>query len=293
MNRLKTLMLLAALTALLLWLGELVGGRSGMIVALFIAAIMNFGSYWFSDKIVLSMYGAQPVSQEEAPELYEIVGELARRERMPMPKIYILPEDTPNAFATGRNPQHAAVAVTAGILKLLNRDELFGVLAHELGHVKHRDTLIMSVVATIAGALSMLSRMAMWGGMGGSRYGRRDDRGSNPILALIGIIVAPIIAMLIQLAISRSREYGADEEGAHVSGDPLALASALQKIEAYSRRIPMRAGSPATAHLFIINPFKEGGLAALFSTHPPTEARIARLMKLAQASGQWDSDRAA
>ncbi|HXG66368.1 MAG TPA: zinc metalloprotease HtpX [Blastocatellia bacterium] len=225
------------------------------------------------------MYQAQPVSEANAPELYRVVREIAARIGMPMPKVYIIPEEAPNAFATGRNPQNAAVAVTAGLLRLLDREELRGVLAHELGHVRNRDTLISTVAATLAGALGYLAQMAMWG----MAFGRSDDDDgdSNPLLGLVGIILAPIAAALIQMAISRSREYLADESGAQLSGNPLALASALRKIEGWSRQVPMHSGTPATAHLFIINPFS-GGLAGLFSTHPPTAERVARLENLAR-----------
>lgn len=281
MNRIKTVMLLAALTALFLFIGQALGGRTGLVVAIVFAGLMNFASYWWSDKIVLRMYGAQEISESDAPELFRIVRELALRGGMPMPKVYIIPEETPNAFATGRNPQHAAVAVTQGILRLLSREELSGVIAHELGHVRNRDTLIMTVAATLAGALSHLATMAMWGAMLGGRSDDDDDGGS-PLGGLLGIIFAPIAAALIQMAISRSREFMADEEGARLSGNPLALASALRKIESWSKRLPIHSGSPATAHLFIINPFSGGGMMSLFSTHPSTEARIERLEEMAR-----------
>lgn len=288
MNRVKTGMLLAALTALFLWIGQALGGQGGFMIALIFAAIMNFASYWWSDRIVLRMYGAQEVSEAQAPELFAMVRGLAQRTNLPMPKVYLIPEEAPNAFATGRNPQHAAVAVTAGITRLLTRDELSAVLAHELGHVKNRDTLITTVAATIAGALSMLANMAMWGMMLGGRSDDDDEGGGGLIGGLLGIIIAPIAAALIQMAISRSREFMADETGAHISGNPLALASALKKIEAYSLQLPMHSGSPATAHLFIINPFKGAAMANLFSTHPPTEARVERLQAIArgQSSGR-------
>ncbi|HVG19549.1 MAG TPA: zinc metalloprotease HtpX [Blastocatellia bacterium] len=281
MNRLKTAMLLAALTALLLWIGQALAGQAGLLVALVFAGLMNFASYWWSDKIVLRMYGAQELTESQAPGLYAIVRDLAHRESLPMPRLYLIPEETPNAFATGRNPEHSAVAVTAGITRLLSREELAAVLAHELGHVRNRDTLITTVAATIAGALSMLANMAMWGMMMGGRSDD-DEEGGNPIAGLLGIIVAPIAAALIQMAISRSREFLADESGARLSGNPLALASALRKIEEWSRRVPMTGGSPATAHLFIINPFAGMGMAQMFSTHPSTEARVARLEALAR-----------
>jgi len=281
MNQLKTLILLATLTALLLFVGQALAGRGGFMIALMFAGVMNFAAYWWSDKIVLRMYGAQEIDEAQAPDLFAVIRQLAQRARMPMPRVYIIPQETPNAFATGRNPQHAAVAVTEGIMRLLDRDELAGVLAHELGHVQNRDTLTMTVAATLAGALSHLANMAMWGAMlgGGSS---RDDEGGNPIAGLLGTMLAPLAATLIQMAISRSREFAADEHGAHLSANPLALASALRKIEAYSQRIPMTGGSPATAHLFIINPFSGGGLVRLFSTHPSTEERIARLQALAR-----------
>lgn len=280
MNRLKTLVLLATLTALLLFVGQALGGRGGLMIALVFAAVMNFAAYWWSDKIVLRMYGAQEIDEAQAPELFALVRRLAQRAHIPMPRVYIIPEETPNAFATGRNPHNAAVAVTEGILRMLDRDELAGVLAHELGHVRNRDTLIMTVAATLAGALSHLANMAMWGAMFGGRSD--EEEGSHPIAGLLGIIIAPIAATLIQMAISRSREFLADEYGARLSGNPLALASALRKIEAWSQRIPITTGSPATAHLFIVNPFSGGGLVRLFSTHPSTEERIARLQAMAR-----------
>jgi heat shock protein HtpX len=279
MNRMKTMMLLAALTALFLWIGRALGGQNGLMIALIFAAVMNLGAYWFSDKIVLRMYRAQEVSDADAPELVGTVRDLAARMNMPMPKVYIIPEEAPNAFATGRNPSHAAVAATEGILKILNRDELEGVLGHEMGHVTNRDTLISTVAATLAGALSQLASMAMWTGMLGGRNDR--DGESNPMVGLVGIIMAPIAASLIQLAISRSRELIADETGAKVSGYPLALASALKKLEAWKQQLPPIQGTPATAHLFIVNPFTRQGLAGLFSTHPPTAERVARLEKMA------------
>ena len=277
----KTLVLLAAMTALILAVGQMLGGRGGMMLALIFAAVMNLGSYWFSDKIVLAMYHAQPVTEAEAPEIYGIVAELVQRADIPMPKVYIIPEEAPNAFATGRNPEHAAVAVTQGILRILDRNELSGVLAHELGHVQHRDTLIMAIAATFAGAISHLATMAMWGAMlGGGRHSD-DEEGGGAFGAIVAMIVAPFAAMLIQMAISRSREYLADEAGAQFSGNPIYLANALRKLESSKQEIPMQAGSPATAHLFIVNPFSGGGMAKLFSTHPSTEERIARLEAMA------------
>lgn len=284
MNRIKTAMLLAALTALLVWIGYALGGQAGLIIAVIFAGLMNFASYWWSDKIVLRMYHAKEVSESQAPELYQIVRDLAMRAGIPMPKVYLIPEETPNAFATGRNPQHAAVAVTAGITRLLSREELAAVLAHELGHVRNRDTLIMTVAATIAGALSMLTNMAMWGMMLGGRTDDDED-GASPLAGLVGIIVAPIAAALIQMAISRSREFLADESGARLSGNPLALASALRKIDEWSRRVPIHSGTPATAHMFIINPFAGASMARMFSTHPSTEARVERLEAMARQGG--------
>lgn len=283
MNRLKTAMLLATLTVLFLVVGQALGGRGGFAIALLFAGVMNFASYWWSDKIVLRMYNAQEIDASQAPELFGIVQRLAQRAQIPMPRVYIIPEETPNAFATGRDPQHAAVAVTEGTLRLLDRDELAGVLGHELGHVQNRDTLIMTVAATLAGALSYLANMAMWSAMLGGRSSEEGE-GQSPLTGFLGILIAPIAATLIQTAISRSREYIADERGAQLCGNPLALASALRKIESWSQRIPMAAGSPATAHLFIINPFTRGGLARLFSTHPATEERIARLEALARGN---------
>jgi heat shock protein HtpX len=271
-NAFKTFLLLTGLTLFLLFVGQLLGGQRGMMTALVFAAVLNFVSYFFSDKIAIWSSGAQPVAREQLPRLYEIVERLCAKTGLPMPKLYVIPTDSPNAFATGRNPGHASVAVTAGILKILNDDELEGVLAHELGHVRNRDILISSVAATIAGAITMLARMAFWFGGGGGD----DDRRGSPIAALAMMILAPFAAMLIQLAISRSREFGADETGAHFTGNPYALASALQKLEQWSQRVPM-AASPSTAHLYIIKPLLGMNLGNLFSTHPSTAERIARL----------------
>ena len=273
-NTFKTAFLLTALTLLLMFIGRIFGGENGMVLALVFAAIMNFVSYFFSDKIALAMYRAQPVSREQLPRAYAAVERLTQKIGIPMPKMYVIPTDSPNAFATGRNPQHASVAVTHGILQLLNDEELEGVLAHELGHVNNRDILISSVAATIAGAITMVSRFGFFFGGGDSR-----DRRGGGLTGLFMLIVAPIAAALIQLAVSRSREYQADATGAHFTGNPYALASALQKIDAYSRRLPMQA-APSTAHLFIIQPFLgvNGGMFAnLFSTHPPIAKRIERL----------------
>ena len=276
-NVVKTALLLGALSAMFLFIGESVGGGQGLVVGFMFAAITNLASYWFSDKIVLRMYGAQEVGPEH--KLYRVVSRLASRAGLPQPRCYVIPEQSPNAFATGRDPQHAAVAATAGILQMLDEDELEGVLAHELAHVKHRDILISSIAATLAAAIMMLSRFAMfWGG------GRDSDReGANPIALLATIILAPLAAVLIQAAISRSREYDADAGGAGIAGSPNGLISALRKIEAAARAVPLDA-NPATAHMFIVNPFSGGGLLGLFSTHPPTERRIAALRQLDRLS---------
>ncbi len=273
----KTGLLLAALTALFLLIGDVAGGRNGMVMAFGLAVLMNFGAYWFSDKIVLAMYRAQPIQESDSTRLFSIVRRAATSAHLPMPKVYVIPTETPNAFATGRNPQHAAVAATEGILKVLNDDELEGVMAHELTHVKNRDTLISSVVATIAGAISMLANMAMWAGIFG---GGRDRNRGNGIGLLVMAIVAPLAAVLIQTAISRAREFMADEGGAKISRKPLALAGALRKLQNANLRVPMQA-NPSTAHLFIVNPLSGGSMLSLFSTHPPVEQRIARLQEMA------------
>jgi heat shock protein HtpX len=280
MNTLKTAFLLTGLTLLLVLAGDYFGGRNGMILAFLFAAAMNFFSYFYSDKIALKMYSAQPVTREELPRVYQVVERMTQRIGIPMPKIYVIPTDSPNAFATGRNPQHASVAVTNGILNLLNDDELEGVLAHELGHVKNRDILTSSIAATLAGAITILARMGYWaalfGGYGGG--GRDRERGGGGIGALFMLILAPIAAALIQLAVSRSREYEADATGAHITGNPYALASALEKLDAYSKRLPLQASS-TNAHLFIVAPMiSTRDLAGLFSTHPPIPKRIERLI---------------
>jgi len=285
MNGFRTTILLAALTALVVWIGQMVGGPNGAVLALIMAGAMNFFSYWFSDKIVLKMYGAQEISANDDPELYGIVRDLTARAGLPMPKVYIIPEETPNAFATGRNPEHAAVAVTQGIRRILNKRELSGVLGHELSHVKHRDILISSIAATLAGAISYLAYMAQWAAIFGGGSRDREEGGSNIFSLLFMMIVAPLAAMLIQMAVSRSREYMADEGGAKVSGDPLALASALRKLEMGAQNIPLQvsdATANSTAHMFIVNPLTGAGLAKLFSTHPPMEERIARLEAMAK-----------
>jgi heat shock protein HtpX len=271
------------LTVIFILVGTMIGGKSGAIYAFIFAALMNFFSYWFSDKIVLRMYSAREVTQGEAPELYGIVAELTSKASLPMPKVYIMENDTPNAFATGRNPEHAAVAVTTGILRILSRDELMGVIGHELSHIQHRDILIGTIAATMAGAISILATMARWGAMFGGV--RSDDEegggGGNILVVMIVSIFASIAAMLVQMAISRSREYLADEGGAHLS-HPLSLARALGKLEVAAQRVPMNA-NPSTAHMFIVNPLRGGGVLSLFSTHPPIEERIARLEEMARA----------
>jgi len=279
MNTLKTTFLMALLTVLLVTAGGAMGGEGGMILAFLFALIMNGVSYWFSDKIVLRMYGAKEIGAEQAPQVHRMVQELAMRGRMPMPKLYLIPQEAPNAFATGRDEKHAAVAVTEGILRILNERELRGVLAHDLSHIKNRDILIGTIAATMAGAISMLANMAHWGMIFGGRSS--DDRGGgHPIVALLMIIIAPLAAMLVQMAISRSREFGADATGATISGDPLSLANALRKLERGAQHLPMEA-NPATAHMFIVNPLTGGGLMTLFSTHPPMQERIRRLESMA------------
>jgi heat shock protein HtpX len=274
-NGVKTVLLLGALSGLLLVIGDTVAGPNGLMLGLIVAAVMNLGSYWFSDKIVLRMYRAQEVGPEHP--LYRMTERLARQGGLPMPKVYIIPDPSPNAFATGRNPEHAAVAATQGIMQILSEHELEGVIAHELAHVKHRDILISSIAATLAAAIMFAARMAMYAGMFGG--GRQDDReqGSNPIALLAMMILAPLAAMLIQAAISRSREFSADAGGAQIVGNPYGLADALRKIDAASRRVPLDA-NPATAHMFIVKPFSGAGLMSLFSTHPPTETRISALL---------------
>jgi heat shock protein HtpX len=278
MNQMKTFILMALLTILLVWIGSLMGGRNGAILALVFAGVMNFGVYWFSDRIVLKMYRAQAVTEAEQPALHRIVRELALRSNMPMPKVYIIPQDAPNAFATGRNPQHAAVAVTTGIMKLLNEEELKGVLGHELSHIRHRDILIGTIAATIAGAISMIASLARWGAM----FGGDDREGGTAQLVMMLVLttLASIAALLIQLAISRSREYLADEGGAELAGNPLYLARALAKLDAGTKRIPMQV-NPSTAHMFIVSPLTRKGVQGLFSTHPPIEKRIERLEHMA------------
>ncbi len=286
-NTLKTFLFLAALTALFVVVGGAIGGRGGATLALILAGVMNFFAYWFSDKVALAMSGARPVSEQEAPELHAIVAKLAAQAGLPKPRVYLIPSETPNAFATGRNPEHAAVAVTAGIMRILNRDELEGVLAHELAHIKNRDILISSIAAVLAGAIAYLAQMAQWALFFGG-FSRDDDEG-NP-LGFIGvilmIILAPIAASLIQLAVSRSREYLADATGAKICRCPLSLARALEKLEAWNKRIPMNV-NPAQAQMFIVNPLRGETLMRLFSTHPPISDRIARLVEMAKKEGLY------
>lgn len=284
-NQLKTTLLLAIMTVFIMVVGNMLGGRQGMMIALVLAAGMNFFSYWYSDKVVLKMYQAREVSPQQAPELYEMVETLARQADLPMPKVYIIPQDAPNAFATGRNPDHAVVAVTQGLLSLMDRREVMGVLAHELAHVKNRDILIGTIAATMAGAIMMLASMARFSAMFGGMH-RDDDNGGG--LGIIGVIVmsiiAPMAAMIIQMAVSRSREYLADATGAKIAGSPEGLATALEKLGSYSRQIPMNA-NPSTAHMFIVNPLSGQKLQRLFSTHPPMEERIRRLRGSRHQSG--------
>lgn len=287
MNGLRTTILLAVLTALVVWIGQMVGGPNGAVIALVLAGAMNFFSYWFSDKIVLKMYGGQQITANDDPELYSLVQELAAKGGLPMPKVYVIPEDTPNAFATGRNPEHAAVAVTQGIRRILNKRELAGVLAHELSHVKNRDILISSIAATLAGAISYMAQMAQFAAIFGGGRSRDDDEGGGGGIfgLLFMMIVAPIAAMLIQMAVSRSREYMADATGAKISGDPLALANALRKLHMGAQNIPLQvspATQNATAHMFTVSPLSGGRFASLFSTHPAMEERIARLEAMAK-----------
>ncbi len=288
MYTLRTVLLLGALTGLFLVIGKILGGQQGMIIAFFFAMIMNFFTYWFSDKMVLSMYGAQEVSYEDAPWLHNMVEDLAKKAGIPKPKIYIVNLDVPNAFATGRNPNHAAVAVTTAILDVLNEDELRGVLAHELGHIKNRDILISTIAATIGGAISMIAEMAFWSNLFGNND-EEDNSVGNIIGSLLLFILAPIAAAIIQMAISRSREFAADKTGAEISRCPLCLAKALEKLEMAAQQlapIAEKEVNPGTAHMMIVNPFKGDFIAKLFSTHPPTEERIRRLLELAKKMGQ-------
>lgn len=288
-NQFKTAFLLTVLTLLIVAIGGMFGGKSGMIIALLLAGGMNFFSYWFSDKMVLKMYRAQEVTPSQAPDLYRIVEELAQSADLPMPRVFIIPQDSPNAFATGRNPDHAVVAVTEGLLDIMDREELKGVIAHELSHVKDRDILIGSIAATLAGAIMVLASMARWSAIFGG--GASDDEGGPGFIGLIAMsIIAPMAAMIVQMAVSRSREYLADSEGAKVAGQSEGLARALEKLGAYSKRRPMNA-NPSTAHMFIVNPLSGGSLLKLFSTHPPLEERVARLRGTRPRSGGERSPR--
>ncbi|MFP4071324.1 MAG: zinc metalloprotease HtpX [Desulfovibrionales bacterium] len=279
-SQIKTVLLLGLLTGLMLLMGSLLGGRLGLLIALALAIAMNVGSYWFSDRIVLSMYRAREVAPGDAPGLHRMVDELSARAGIPKPRVFVIPQETPNAFATGRNPEHGVVAVTEGIMRLLSPEELRGVIAHEIGHIKNRDILVQSVAGVLGGAIVAVANMLQWGAIFG--MGSSDDEGGGGIVgALLMAILAPIAAMLIQMAISRSREYLADDTGAALAGDPGSLAGALEKLGAWSGRIPMRGGNQATAHMFIVNPFSGSSVASLFSTHPPMEKRIARLRGMA------------
>lgn len=283
MNSIKSVLLLGALTGLLMFIGGLFGGKGGVMIAFLFAMVMNFGAYWFSDKLILKMYKAQEATERQAPEVYALVRDLAMRASMPMPKVYIIPEETPNAFATGRNEEHAVVAVTEGLLRILSRDELEGVLAHELAHIKNKDMLIGSIAATLAGAIVMLASMAQWAAIfGGGRSDDEEEGGGNMVGLILMAVLAPLAATLIQMAISRSREYLADEAGAWISGKPYGLAGALEKLSRASQAMPM-AARPATAHLFIVNPLTGQAFMKLFSTHPPIEERIARLRSMPPA----------
>jgi heat shock protein HtpX len=282
MSIFKTGFLMAILTVLLVLIGGAIGGQNGLIFALFFAVIMNFGSYWFSDRIVLAIYRAKEVNPNEAPELYRIVQDLAQKANLPMPRVYIVPMEAPNAFATGRNPKHAVVAVTEGMLSSLPMDEIRAVLGHELAHVKNRDTLLSTVAATMAGTITMLASMARWAAMFGGFRGNDDDEGGGGIIGIIVLsIFAPIAALLLQLAISRSREYIADRDGAKISGTPLSLADALRKMDSIAHRIPLTTGNPSVSNMFIVNPFSGNGIMNLLSTHPPIQKRIERLEAMA------------
>lgn len=279
MNRLKTFLLMALLTAIFLLLGGLIAGEEGLILAFILAMATNFFSYWFSDRMAISMTRSQPLSETDAPEVYRAMRELTHNAGMPMPRLYLMPTEQPNAFATGRNPQHAVVAVTTGLLRMLDYEELKGVLAHELAHIRNRDILIGTIAAALAGALMFVARIGMWSGAFGGGN-RRSGGGAALLIRLIALILAPLAALLIQMSISRTREYGADAAGARFSGNPQGLASALAKMEQYARRRPMQEINQAAAHMFIVNPFSAKGLTALFSTHPPIEERIARLRRM-------------
>ena len=281
MNRIKTTLLLTLLTLLMVAMGSAVGGQTGMLIAFVIAGGMNFFSYWYSDKIVLKMYRAREVSETESPDFYAMVQRLARQADLPMPKVYIIPSEAPNAFATGRNPQHAAVAATEGIIRLLGEEELEGVMAHELAHVQNRDTLISTIAATFAGAIAMLGNMLQWAAIFGGGHSDDEEGGGSLVGSLAMAFIAPMAAMLIQMAVSRSREFLADEAGARISGKPMALANALRKLQRGVLAAPMQSATPATSHMFIVNPLSGGAMLKLFSTHPPMEDRVARLEAMA------------
>jgi len=281
-NRLKTTLLLSLLTVLMVLMGSAIGGQTGMAVAFLIALTMNFVSYWYSDKIVLKMYGAKEIGENDNPAFYSMIRRLSIRAGLPMPRVYIIPSESPNAFATGRNPRHAAVAATEGILRILSSEELEGVMAHELAHVKNRDILVGSIAATFAGAISMLGNMLQWGAILGMGRDEEGEGAGNVIGSLVMAMVAPLAALLIQMSVSRSREYLADETGARICGQPLALANALRKLHIASQRMPLQGAQPATAHMFIVNPFFGKSLVKWFSTHPPMEERIIRLEALAR-----------
>ncbi len=288
MNRFKTTLLLTCLTLLMVAMGSAIGGKPGMVFAFFMAFAVNFFSYWFSDKIVLRLYGAREITENDHPAFYGLIRRLAVQAGLPMPRVYIIPSESPNAFATGRNPDHAAVAATEGILRILSPDELEGVMAHELAHVANRDILVSTIAATFAGAISMLGNMLQWGAILGGGRGDEEGEGAGGLIGSLALaIVAPIAALLIQMAVSRSREYLADETGARICGQPLALANALRKLHTASRILPMEEAKPASAHLFIVNPLTGGGLLSLFSTHPPMEERIARLEEMSRVSQKY------
>jgi len=280
-SQIKTGLLLGLLTAVLVLMGQAMGGKGGMVLAFMLALVMNVGSYWFSDRIVLSMYRAQELSEEDAPGLFDLVRQLSGNAGLPMPKVYLVPQEQPNAFATGRNPEHAAVAVTEGLLRLVSPDELAGVLAHEMGHIKNRDILVQTVASVVAGAITGIAGMLKWGAIFGMGRDNEEGGGGGAFGAILMAILAPVAAMLIQMAISRSREYLADETGAKLAGNPLPLAGALKKLDDYAHEIPMQGANPATENMFIISPLSGGGVAGLFSTHPPTEERIRRLRAMA------------
>ncbi len=283
-SQIKTVLLLGLLTGIILFLGGAIGGRIGLFIAFGFALVMNVGSYWYSDKLVLSMYRAREVGPQDAPALHSIVDDLAREANLPKPRVYIVPQDSPNAFATGRDPEHGVVAVTQGLLQILSTEELRGVLAHEMGHIRNRDILVQTIAGVLASVVMYLANIAQFTAIFGGFGGRDDEGGVNPIAALLLAMVAPIAAMLVQMAISRSREYLADDTGARLAGNPLYLANALEKLDAYGKRVPMRLGNEATSHMFIVHPFSGKKAMSLFATHPPIQERVARLRKMAAAA---------